>query len=103
MDLYTSICLGITIAGFMGGIIVKVANLSARYGSMREKLSINEKREEEERTKNSAKFSELYNRMSANEGNAKETQAKVDALMGTCNRIEAKLDRIIERENKHED
>ena len=100
MNIYTSICLGITIAGFIGGIIAKVADLSTKYGKLTEKMETNEKRDEEERAKSSVKFSELYNRMSTTESNAKETQAKVDVLMGTCNRIESKLDRIIEREAK---
>ena len=98
MNIYTSICLGITIAGFIGGIIARVADLSTRYGRLTEKMETNEKRDEEERAKSSVKFSELYNHMT--ESNAKETQAKVDVLMGTCNRIESKLDRIIEREVK---
>ena len=100
MNIYTAISLGIAIAGFIGGIIAKVADLSTKYGRLTEKMEINEKRDEEERAKSSVKFSELYNRMSTTESNAKETQAKVDVLMGTCNRIESKLDRIIERETK---
>lgn len=100
MNIYTAISLGIAIAGFISGIIAKIANLSTKYGRIAEKMETNEKRDEEERAKNNVKFNELYNRMSANESNAKETQAKVDVLMGTCNRIESKLDRIIEREVK---
>lgn len=100
MNIYTSICLGITIAGFIGGIIAKVADLSIKYGRLTEKMETNEKRDNEERAKSSAKFSELYNRMSANESNVNALQTNVNNLMGTCNRIESKLDRIIEREVK---
>ena len=63
-------------------------------------MESNENRDNEERTKASAKFSELYNRMSANESNVNALQTNVNNLMGTCNRIESKLDRIIEREVK---
>lgn len=100
MNIYTAISLGIAIAGFIGGIITAVAKLAVKTGQIMEKLQTNEKRDDEERAKSSAKFSELYNRMAASESNAKETQAKVDNLMGTCNRIESKLDRLIEREAK---
>lgn len=100
MNIYTSITLGIAIAGFIGGILAKVADLSTKYGRIVEKMETNEKRDDEERTKSSAKFSELYNRMSANESNVNALQTNVNNLMGTCNRIESKLDRIIEREAK---
>ena len=100
MSIYTSISLGITIAGFIGGIITAVAKLALKTGRLMERVDTNEKRDDEERTKASAKFSELYNRMSANESNVNALQTNVNNLMGTCNRIESKLDRIIEREVK---
>ena len=100
VNIYTSITLGIGIAGFIGGIIVKVAGLSIQYGRLCEKMELNEKRDDEERAKSSVKFSELYNRISANESNTNAIKADVNNLMGTCSRIEAKLDRIIERETK---
>lgn len=100
MNIYTSICLGITIAGFVGGVIARVAQLSTKYGRLEEKMEMNERRDNEERSKTSVKFAELYNRMSANESSVNALQANVNNLMGTCNRIEAKLDRIIEREVK---
>lgn len=98
MNVYTSISIAIAIAGFIAGIIAKVADLSAKYGRLTEKMETNEKRDDEERAKASVKFSELYNRISTNESNAKETKAIVNNLTNTCNRIESKLDRIIERE-----
>lgn len=100
MNIYTAITLGITIAGFIGGIIGVVAKLALKTGRIMEQLQTNEKRDDEERAKNSAKFSELYNRMSANESNVNALQTNVNNLMGTCSRIESKLDRIIEREVK---
>ena len=100
MNMYTAISLGITIAGFIGGIIVKVADLSSKYGHLQEKVKNNEDRDIEERQKAGAKFTELYNRMSANESSVNALQTNVNNLTATCSRIESKLDRIIEREAK---
>ena len=100
MNIYTAISLGIAIAGFIGGVVVKVADLSSKYGRLQEKVKNNEDRDTEERQKTSAKFAELYNRMSANESSVNALQTNVNNLTATCNRIESKLDRIIEREAK---
>lgn len=91
----TYISIGISIAGFVGGMIATVAKLSAQYSKLRENVKFNEERDKEERSKNSVKFAELYNRMSTNEGNVKELNTKVDMLNQTCGRIESKLDKII--------
>ena len=100
MNIYTVISLGLAIAGFIGGIIVKVADLSSKYGRLQEKVKNNEDRDTEERQKAGVKFAELYNRMSANESSVNALQTNVNNLTATCNRIETKLDRIIEREAK---
>ncbi len=100
MSVYTSISLGIAIAGFIGGIIVKVSDLSSKYGQLQEKVRANEKRDAEERQKSGSKFAELYNRMSNNESAVNALQTSVTNITATCNRIESKLDRIIEREAK---
>ena len=100
MNIYTASSVGIAIAGFIGNIIVKVADLSNKYGRLQEKVKNNEDRDTEERQKAGAKFAELYNRMSANESRVNALQTNVNNLMATCNRIESKLDRIIEREAK---
>ena len=100
MNIYTAISLGIAIAGFIGGIVVKVADLSSKYGRLQEKVKNNEDRDTEERQKASGKFAELYNRMGANESSVNALQTNVNNLTATCNRIEYKLDRIIEREAK---
>lgn len=100
MNVYTAISLGIAIAGFISGIIIKTADLSIKYGRLTEKMESNEKRDTEERQKTSAKFSELYNRMSANESSVNALQTSVSNITSTCSRIESKLDRIIEREVK---
>ena len=100
MNIYTAISLGIAIAGFIGGVIVKVADLSSKYGRLQEKVKNNEDRDTEERQNAGTKFAELYNRMSANESSVNALQTNVNNLTATCNRIESKLDRIIEREAK---
>lgn len=100
MNVYTAISLGIAIAGFIGGVIVKVADLSSKYGRLQEKVKNNEDRDTEERHNADAKFAELYNRMSVNESSVNALQTNVNNLTATCNRIESKLDRIIEREAK---
>lgn len=100
MNVYTAISLGLAIAGFMGGVIVKVADLSNKYGRLQEKVKLNEERDAEERNKAGTKFAELYNRMNTNEGTINALQTNVANLTATCNRIETKLDRIIEREVK---
>lgn len=80
MNIYMVIGLGIIIAGFIGGIITSVAKLAVKTGQIMEKLQTNEKRDDEERAKSSAKFSELYNRMAASEIN--ELQAELETLQG---------------------
>lgn len=100
MNIYTAISMGLAIAGFIGGIIVKVADLSSKYGRLLENVKNNEERDTEERQKSCVKFEELYNRMSANESSVNALQTNVTNLTATCNRIETKLDRIIEREVK---
>ena len=97
MNLYTIISICITVAGFVGGVISALAKLGMKTGRRMERLEQNEKRDDEERAKASAKFNELYNRMSANESDVNALQTNVINLTATCNRIESKLDRIIER------
>ena len=96
MNVYTSICLSITIAGFIGGIITAVAKLATKTGRLMERLENNEKRDSEERAKIDANITELYGRMNAAEGDVKAQGASINNLVATCTRIENKLDRIIE-------
>lgn len=98
MNVYTAISLGLAIAGFIGGVIWKVADLSMKFGKMQETISANKERDAEEREKASQKFSELYNRMATNESSLSALQSNVTNLSATCSRIESKLDRLIERE-----
>lgn len=95
MNIGGYITLGISISGFVGGVIATVAKLSFNYGHLKERVKFNEERDKEERQKSSVKFAELYNRMSNNEGDVKEINAKVDTLNLTCGRIENKLDKYL--------
>jgi hypothetical protein len=96
MNIYTSISLGIAIAGFIGGIITAVAKLATNTGRLMERLENNEKRDDEQRTKLDANITELYARMNAAEGDVKAQGTAIQNLVATCSRIENKLDRIIE-------
>lgn len=96
MNVYTSISLAIAIAGFIGGIITAVAKLATKTGRLMEQVESNEKRDGEERDKVEANFKELYARMNATEGDVKAQASSIANLVATCNRIETKLDRVIE-------
>lgn len=92
MNIYTTICLGITIAGFIGGIITAVAKLALKTGRLMERVEINEKRDVEERGKASGNFSEIFARLNAVEGEVREQGANIGNILATCTRIENKLD-----------
>ena len=96
VSIITAITLGITIAGFAGGIITAVAKLATKTGRLMEQLESNEKRDTEERAKIEANFSELYGRMNATECEVKSQGTAINSLVATCSRIETKLDRVIE-------
>lgn len=96
MNIYTSICLGITIAGFIGGIITAVAKLASKTGRLMERVEQNEKRDIEEREKIGVNFTELFSRMNAVECDVKAQGTNINNLVATCTRIESKLDRAIE-------
>lgn len=100
MNTYTIISLSIAIAGFIGGIITAVAKLATKTGRLMEQVESNEKRDAEERRATEANLKELFARMNATESEVKAQGASIQNLVATCNRIESKLDRIIEREAK---
>ena len=96
MNIYTSISLGIAIAGFIGGIITAIAKLATKTGRLMERLEQNEKRDAEEREKIGVNFTELYGRMNAVECDVKAQGTSINNLVATCTRIESKLDRLVE-------
>lgn len=99
MSITAIVSVSITVAGFVGGIIVTVANLSVKYGKLTQKVAQNEERDKEEREHSSAKFSELYNRTAAHDSVIAALSNNVGSLSATCTRIESKLDRLIERKS----
>jgi hypothetical protein len=96
MNVYTAICLAITIAGFVGGVITALVKLGMKTGRLMERLEQNEKRDAEEREKIGVNFTELYGRMNAVECDVKAQGTNINNLVATCTRIESKLDRAIE-------
>jgi uncharacterized coiled-coil protein SlyX len=92
------ISISITIAGFIFGIITTVAKLSIEYGKMRKELEQNETRDKEERTHTREKFADLYAKIGIHESTLAGLKNNVSNLTTTCERIEAKLDRLIEKE-----
>ena len=97
MDLKVLISVSISIAGFIFGIIWKVAEMSIKLGKMQQRLDNNEERDREERAHASVKFSELYNRMANHDALISGLANNVTTLSSTCSRIESKLDRLIEK------
>lgn len=96
MSIITAITLGITIAGFIGGVVTALVKLGMKTGRLMERLEQNEKRDAEEREKIGVNFTELYGRMNAVECDVKAQGTNINNLVATCTRIESKLDRAIE-------
>ncbi len=100
MNITAIITFSITVAGFISGIIVTVSKLSVEYGKIRKELDSNSARDKEERSHTREKFSELYTRISSHDSTLAALQNNVSTLTTTCERIESKLDRLIEKENR---
>ena len=96
MGIITAITLGITIAGFIGGVVTALVKLGMKTGRLMERLEQNEKRDTEEREKIGVNFTELYGRMNAAECDIRSQATAIHNIEATCGRIETKLDRIIE-------
>lgn len=100
MNTAGAITLGISITTFFLGIIYKLTELSVRFGRMQRTLEANDARDEEERRKNSSRFTELFNSRNAHE----TTLARLDTNMTNIDvkleKIDAKLDRIISEGKK---
>ena len=98
MNVVTAITIGISIAGFIGGIVIKVADVSLKLGRLTQQVEQNEKRDTEERGHASAKFSELYNRTADHSASISSLSVSIKSLTEATSRIENKLDRLIEKE-----
>ena len=99
MTVAAAITLGIGIAGFISGIIWKVADLSTKFGKLQQTVNQNTERAKEERDKTQGRLDELYAKTTAHESSIAALTSSVNALMSTCTRIEGKLDRLIEKSN----
>ena len=96
MNISGSITLGIGIAGFVSGIIWKVSDLSVKFGRINKTLESNDERDAEERRRNAAKFTELYNDRNRHES----TIARLDTSMGN---IEHKLEKVDSKLDRNEE
>lgn len=94
------ITFSITIAGFIFGILTTVAKLSVEYGRIKKELEENEERDKEERSHTREKFADLYSKINLHESALAGLKNNVSNLTSTCQRIEAKLDRLIEKESR---
>lgn len=97
MNIGAAITLGIGIAGFVAGILWKVADLSVNFGKLSQRIEQNAERAKEDRVVNAAKFDELDAKTSSHESSIAALTTSVNALTNTCSRIESKLDRLIEK------
>lgn len=87
MTIAAAISLGIAIATFLLGIIYKLGDLSVKFGRMAKTLETNDERDAEERRKNAAKFTELYNGRNSHE-------AAITRLDTTMRNVDAKLEKV---------
>lgn len=99
MNLQTAITLGITIAGFVSGIVWKVADLSVKFGRITKQLEANEERDNEERRRNASKFTELYNSRNSQQETIMRLDTTMNNINGKLEKIDSKIDRLIERKN----
>jgi len=103
--------LGLTALGFLGGILWKVMTMSKESGKLAQKVETVEDRTKEDRAKTDEQLNEINKRLGENERNITELNnrtataersitdltTKVDLLTSLCYRIDAKLDRVLEK------
>lgn len=100
MNATAIISFSITVAGFVFSMITLVAKLSVNFGKLSNRLEQNEIRDKEERSHIREKFTELYSKINLHESTLAGLKNNVSNLTSTCQRIEAKLDRLIEKESR---
>ncbi len=93
MNMAAAITLGISIATFLLGIIYKLGDLSVRFGRMAKTIEANEERDAEERRKNAAKFTELYNGRNSHEAAITRLDTTMRSIETKLEKVDAKLDR----------
>lgn len=87
MTIQAAITLGISMATFLLGITYKLVDLSVKFGRLTRTLEGNNERDEEERKRNAAKFTELYNDRNRHE-------ATITRLDTTMRNVDAKLEKV---------
>ena len=103
MSTGAAITLGITIAGFLGGILWKVVEVAVKNGKLQQRLDTMEAQQEKTDAKNSAKFEKLYNLVNVHGSAIDVLTSVINTVKDTTERTESKLDRLIEREARNED
>lgn len=106
MDLVAIISICITVAGFLGGIVVTVSKLANKFGSLETRFEKNEERDIEERAKSSVKFGELYSLVHKNEAEQEKIKSDlkhigedVSDIKNSNIRLEDKIDRLLQGKN----
>lgn len=106
MDPIALIGISITVAGFIGGIVIKLCTLAGKFGALETRFSNNESRDTEERAKSSVKFSELYSMVHKLEASQEKVKAdqqnileKVDDIKEQNKRLENKIDMLLQGKN----
>lgn len=106
MNATTAITVGISIAGFIIGIIIKVAGLSTKFGQMTQQLESNEMRDVEERSKVREKFVKLYQKTNEHETKLSSIGVQMDIIKRNIEdervEIREKLNGLSEKTSKHD-
>ena len=101
MNLTTAITIGISIAGFIGGIVIKVSSLSMKFGQTTQRLDANE-----ERAKIREKFVKLYQKTNDHETRLSSANVQLDLIKRSVEEeraeIREKLNGLSEKTSKHD-
>lgn len=87
----------ISIATFLLGIMYKLVDISVKFGRFANTLEENENRDDEERRKNAAKFTELFNSRNRHESTLIRLDTTVVNMSTKLDRMDIKLDKIMDR------
>lgn len=97
MEATAAITFGLALAGFAGGVVWKVASISVSLGKIVHRIETDEARDREERERSREKFAELYGATGEHESQLAALASEVKSVSSSCERIESKLDRLIEK------
>lgn len=100
MNTQAVITVGISIATFLLGIIYKLGDLSMKFGRLTKTIEANDERDAEERRKNAAKFTELYNDRNRHEATITRLDTTMNNIDAKLEKMDAKLDRLIDGGSK---